>query len=175
MIAAKATPAPSVDASAIDAKPSSSDFVASGSTLPRRPSSNEPMTVSGPDAEQQAGGEERLADGRVTRRGARPAHPLLEAVAEPLETRLDADRLTDEAAEEDRAEDVERARVAPRQREVDPDDRRHEPQPREHALLQPGRQTTAEQHPQRGPGEDRGDVDERARHPMREDGRVGGD
>src|SRR3954467_7130453 len=46
--AANATPGPSEAASAMDAKPSSSAFVASASWLPLRPSWIEPTTVSGP-------------------------------------------------------------------------------------------------------------------------------
>jgi hypothetical protein len=99
---------------------------------------------------------------------------LLEPVAEALQPSLDADRLAREAAEQDRAEDVERARVAPRQREVEPDDGGHEPQPRQHALLQAGRQAAADEHADGGAGEHGAHVDERPRHAIGEDGTVGG-
>jgi len=116
-----------------------------------------------PHAEQQAGGEERLAD-RGGPRALAAGGEGLEAVAKALEPVLDAQRLARDPAEQHPAEDEERVRVAPGQRELDADHERHEPEPGEHPVLQALGEAGAEQRPHEGPEEDRPDVDEGARH-----------
>jgi len=59
-------------------------------------------------------------------------------------------------------------------RKVDADHGRHEAEPGEHALLDARRQPPAETDADSGAGQHGADVDQRARHAMREDGRVGG-
>ena len=62
------------------------------------------------DAEEQAGGEERLRDRRVAPLRATPAWRRSPSRCEPV---LDAERLADEPAEQHAAQHVEQVRVAP--------------------------------------------------------------
>ena len=134
--AASATPGPSAAASAIDAKPSSSDFVVSSSMSPRRPSLIEPRTVSGPTQNSS----DAVKNASLTRRVAavRAREPRLEPVAERLQPVLDPQQLAGDAAEQDGEHDDEDqplGLLAPGQRVVDAEDERHEPEAGEHALV----------------------------------------
>ena len=89
--------------------------------------------------------------------------PALKAVAEGRDAVLDPQCLAGQAAEQHGAEHVQRAGVAPGQREVDADDERDEPQPGQHAVVQRLRQAPAHEDAQERAGQDGADVDERAR------------
>ena len=109
-------------------------------------------------------------DGRVLVRVVGEAR--LEHVAELLEPPLDAQQLADDAAEQHAAEDVERRRgrrvlAAPREREVDAERERDQPEAREHALLDALGQPRAHRRADRRARQDRADVDEGADHRSR--------
>ena len=85
-------------------------------------------------------------------------------VAEALQPAFDADELPDKPPEEDAAENVERARVPPREREVDADDQRDQAEAGHHPLLEALGQAAAHERADQRAGEHRADVDERAGH-----------
>src|SRR3954451_14978225 len=95
---------------------------------------------------------------------ARARGPALELVAQRGDAVLDAEQLTYQAAQQHPAEHVERARVAPGQREVDAEHEGDEAEPREQAVVDRLRQAPADEHAEERAGEDRADVDEGPGH-----------
>ena len=94
------------------------------------------------------------------------------AFAEALQAVLDAQRLARDPAGQDGEHDDEDQPVgllAPGQRVVDAEHQRHQAQAEQHALVDPARQAPADEGPDRGPQEDRRDVDERAGHEAGQD------
>ena len=98
-----------------------------------------------------------MKNASLTRRvaAARLADAPLDPVAESLEAVLDAERLAGHPAEQHAAEHVQRARVAPREREVHADHERDQAEPGEHAPLKALGQAPAEQHADERAGQDR--------------------
>jgi hypothetical protein len=114
-----------------------------------------------PDAEEQAGGHEALADPRV--RLAR--QPPLDAGAQRVQAALDRQGLAGQAAQQHAAQHVERVGVAPRERVVDPDHQRDQAEAHQHDALERARKPGTDERADGGAREHRADVYESTRHP----------
>ena len=130
--------------------------------MPVSPSWIAPTTASGPTQKSRLASK----NASLTREDDSWALPTRRWIMSPrpAEPGLDSERLSGQTAEQHGAEDVQGARLAPRQREIHTNYERHQAEAGEHAPLEPLGQPAAGEYADECPGQDGRDVDRCAGH-----------